>query len=112
MEDPAKYLAGRIRSQFDLSNEATREELLDACRCRGVTVRIVPSFEPGGVYFRRPAPGILLRDACSAEDVGHELCHHIIWENTSNGIEYESPEWWETDEESCARRFAAYVVRG
>lgn len=109
MDDPARFLASRVQQEADLPAAATRAQVLAACALRGIPVGFVARLDARGMFLPHPEPGILLHAGARARDIGHELCHAILWENTSLGIDYGPPEFAPTDEESACDRFAAYL---
>jgi Zn-dependent peptidase ImmA (M78 family) len=108
--DLARYLAGRVRVLAPLPPQSTYSDILRACRQRGYGVYEADFIPEQGRCLQRMNPVILVRSTAPARALAHELLHAIIWENTSNGIEYEPPEWNEDTEENAADRFAALLA--
>lgn len=109
-EDPARLLAGRVLTE--LAPAPTREEILTACRQRGARVLVLAYLPRRACYVEWPWEAILLHPDATERDVSHELAHHVIQENSRNGIEYGEPDFAPTDEESACERFADYLGRG
>jgi hypothetical protein len=107
-EDPGRYLASRILTE--LAAGSPREDLLAFCHRRGARVLFSEVLPRRAFYVEWPWEAILLRPDATVEDVRHELGHHVIQENSRNGIEYDPPDFAPTDEESACDRFAGYLA--
>jgi|SRR4051794_4875249 len=103
-EDPAVYLARRVRAEHHLSERATEAELLRVCEQRGVEVRRRPLIGPG-YYCSRPYPFMVVRPDAPPRVWAHELFHHLIADNAEYGVFYHRPEFLEEHPEKLACRF-------
>lgn len=104
-EDPADYLAARVRALHPISGRATFEELLAICRARGLPVFSLEQLSQPGFLLERPELAILLRRDAGPNVLAHETFHGIIADNAAHDIEYTAPEWQAADPEGSARRF-------
>jgi hypothetical protein len=102
--DLARYLADRVGSLYPA------QDLSDVLSARGVPVIVDLSPDAATCTLRSDPAAVILRAGASERDQAHELFHSIIWENTSNGIEYEAPAWDQQPEETAADRFAALLA--
>lgn len=103
-EDPAEFLARRIRQEHNISENATHKQLEGVCRQRGVKVRR-RSITRRGYYCDDPYALIVLDRTSLPHITAHELYHHIIKDNESHGITYSGPDWVVDHPEEAARRF-------
>jgi Zn-dependent peptidase ImmA (M78 family) len=109
-EDPARYLAGRIRQEHSITGAATVPQLLAACEQRGCAVfRSLHLRAPGYYVVTREGPLIVLRWDASSHVLAHELFHHLIHDNAQCGVIYCCPEWEAQDEQEAAHRFARHL---
>jgi Zn-dependent peptidase ImmA (M78 family) len=104
-EDPAAYLARRVRAEHGLSARATVSELLHVCEQRGVAVFWRPRLRRAGYYCDWPYPVIVLRHDAPPRALAHELMHHLLLDNECHGIHYRRPEFRDDDPERLAERF-------
>lgn len=113
-DDPAAYLAHRIRTEYAIDGLPTDADLLGAAESRGCPVIRSLTLRTPGVYVRDPdhdAWAIILRDDAPTHVLAHELAEHILADNAAHGITYEPP-WWERGTpHEIARRFE-YLLCG
>lgn len=106
-EDPARYLADRLRAEHALPARPTLAQLEAICAARGCTVLRSPELlQPGYYLITEEGPLIALQKDAPAEVLAHELYHHLVSTNREHGILYTYPAWIEDDEEAAAARFA------
>ena len=105
MEQPARYLAARIRAEHPLSTPAATEELLAVCEQRGVIVIRSAEIHGSGYYSVHDQAIVLHWDA-PAWVLAHELYHHLVADNEEHEIIYTFPDFGDGDDEEQAELFA------
>jgi hypothetical protein len=103
-DDPARFLARRVRAESDLDAGPTFEDILRACRRRGVAVVCQPQLRQDAYYLDWPQPLIVLRRP-DARACAHELGEHVLRDNLGLGITYVGPDWIERSAHEHAQRF-------
>lgn len=115
-EDPAIYLAGRVRNELGLEDgrRPSFVALYNLARRRGVQVAWAPDLDVRGLYIYMERPQavcvIVLRRWFDARALAHELYHHLVRDNSANGIVYTFPHWIDCPVEQAAERFAVCVM--
>lgn len=110
MEDPARLLASRVLSETPEQVPLSPAALTAAARRRGCHVVTHASLRRRGYYVRTNLGDLIVcQDPPQPVVIAHELFHHITADNADHGIQYDDEDWIQTDEESAADRFAAYL---
>jgi hypothetical protein len=106
-EDPAAYLALRVRTEHSLDGPASTSDLIQVCSQRGCPVVRAPSLGDQGYYLASPQGSwIVLRQDAGPRVLAHELFHHLVTDNADYGVFYTLPDFSLGCEEEGANRFA------
>lgn len=107
-EDAVACLVRQVRRQYDISGQATYEDLARVCAERGLKVARIPRITGRAYYVNCSVPFIVLREDCGALELAHELYHSLVHENATQGVfyNYHGILGADPEEEKDANRFA------
>lgn len=107
-DDPAAYLARRIRYLRGCEGRIGLDEIVAVAEERGIAVEFDPRLREPGRYVDDPDPGILLRPNATVLVGGHEVGHGVLNDNLAHDIEY--PELSGENLERVCDRFAEILI--